>query len=147
MDHDKVNAFRCVFVQRLQELENKGDRMICIMKENNKSHPDPMDRASLESNIHVEFMLREQDMDMIREIRDAIARIDKGSFGLCEICGNAINERRLLARPTCRFCISCQKNDETALSTDKVRASAEITSLRHGEAIHSSRMKRKRTCL
>jgi len=42
------------------------------------------------------------------DIEKALARIDKGTYGICKYCQNPINEKRLLARPTASSCISCK---------------------------------------
>jgi len=41
------------------------------------------------------------------EIAAARARVASGAFGVCEVCGRAIAEERLEARPTARRCIAC----------------------------------------
>lgn len=39
-------------------------------------------------------------------IMRALARIEAGTFGVCEICGNEIEEKRLMVSPTARTCIA-----------------------------------------
>jgi RNA polymerase-binding transcription factor DksA len=39
------------------------------------------------------------------EVERALAKLDGGSYGVCEICGEAIAEPRLEAMPATRFCI------------------------------------------
>ncbi|MDQ3916706.1 MAG: TraR/DksA family transcriptional regulator [Actinomycetota bacterium] len=39
----------------------------------------------------------------------ALARIDAGTFGTCERCGNAIPEERLEAIPTATLCVACKQ--------------------------------------
>jgi DnaK suppressor protein len=46
----------------------------------------------------------------LREIAEALQRLDDGSFGKCEQCGAAIGTERLDARPVVRTCISCASN-------------------------------------
>jgi hypothetical protein len=47
-------------------------------------------------------------------VRDALARIDNGSFGKCENCGKAIAPARLEAIPYTRYCVECASlQDET----------------------------------
>jgi DnaK suppressor protein len=41
-------------------------------------------------------------------LRQALARIEDGSYGACEACGQPIGISRLLARPEARLCIACQ---------------------------------------
>ena len=42
---------------------------------------------------------------LLREVDSALGRMDNGTFGLCEVCHEPIEEERLLADPLVRFCI------------------------------------------
>jgi RNA polymerase-binding protein DksA len=46
--------------------------------------------------------------DTLRDIEAALARIEKGSYGICKYCKKEINEKRLLARPVASACIECK---------------------------------------
>lgn len=39
-----------------------------------------------------------------QDLRSALAKIDKGTYGLCEICGESIDEKRLEANPSAKHC-------------------------------------------
>jgi RNA polymerase-binding protein DksA len=56
--------------------------------------------------------LLERDGSTLREIVDALERIDSGTYGLCENCGQMIFRERLKAVPHARFCIECQRQAE-----------------------------------
>lgn len=43
----------------------------------------------------------------IAEINAARGRIDEGTYGRCESCGEAIDDRRLEVRPVARTCVAC----------------------------------------
>ena len=45
--------------------------------------------------------------ETLKEIEDALAKIDAGTYGRCESCGGEIAEARLDAMPAARLCISC----------------------------------------
>lgn len=45
-------------------------------------------------------------------VKRAIAKLDDGSYGECEECGNPIGFSRLQARPDARLCITCQTRAE-----------------------------------
>jgi DnaK suppressor protein len=45
--------------------------------------------------------------DTLREIEDALAKFDAGTYGQCESCGGEIGADRLEAIPTARLCITC----------------------------------------
>ncbi len=46
---------------------------------------------------------------MLKEIERAIARAEKGTYGICERCKNPISEERLKAMPAATLCIDCAK--------------------------------------
>jgi RNA polymerase-binding protein DksA len=43
--------------------------------------------------------------DALSEVELALARLDDGTYGTCEVCGNEISEARLEAMPATRYCI------------------------------------------
>lgn len=48
----------------------------------------------------------------LREIDDAVRKIDQGSYGICEECSEEISEKRLKIMPAANLCIDCQENKE-----------------------------------
>ncbi|KUK51093.1 MAG: TraR/DksA C4-type zinc finger protein [bacterium] len=63
------------------------------------------DAASLETNsINLNDLLKE-----IREIDDAISRLENGTYGICEICGEEISMKRLKALPFTKLCLKCSE--------------------------------------
>lgn len=56
--------------------------------------------------------LSERDIKTVQKISQAIAKIDSGEFGMCEECGDAIGEKRLLAIPGIDVCINCAEEQE-----------------------------------
>ncbi|MFL6106425.1 MAG: TraR/DksA family transcriptional regulator [Marmoricola sp.] len=41
------------------------------------------------------------------EVRAALARVDAGTYGICESCGQPLSDDRLQARPAARRCVRC----------------------------------------
>ena len=56
--------------------------------------------------------LHRNDQALLSEVEAALARLDKGLFGVCERCGNEIDHARLVALPYARLCILCQQHVE-----------------------------------
>lgn len=48
----------------------------------------------------------------IQKIDEALRRIDNGTYGICEECGQLIRKQRLANMPTARHCIECQQKIE-----------------------------------
>jgi DnaK suppressor protein len=57
--------------------------------------------------------LLENELQLAEEIRAALARIDEGTFGACEECGQEIGQERLSAIPFTQFCIDCAREAES----------------------------------
>ncbi len=52
--------------------------------------------------------LRENADDMLAQVNAALERLDKGTYGICQRCGQQINPERLEALPSAAYCITCQ---------------------------------------
>ncbi len=73
---------------------------------------DPLDRSSMEANQNMTFLIHDRERAAMREIEDALRRIEQGLFGVCETCGGEIGQKRLLVSPSCRLCLACQERQE-----------------------------------
>ena len=56
--------------------------------------------------------MRDRERKLLQKIREALRRIDDGSYGWCEETGEAIGLARLLARPTAALCLEAQERRE-----------------------------------
>ena len=78
----------------------------------------PIHMADLGSdNFEQEFIvgLIENEEVTLREIDDALKRIEQGTFGACQSCKKKIPVARLKAKPHAKYCIECQKLQEKGL--------------------------------
>ncbi|KQY63995.1 DNA-binding protein [Nocardioides sp. Root151] len=50
--------------------------------------------------------------EMLAQIERALGRIDDGTYGVCESCGNPIGKMRLMAFPRATLCMSCKQREE-----------------------------------
>ncbi|MCL5445874.1 MAG: TraR/DksA C4-type zinc finger protein [Actinobacteria bacterium] len=46
-------------------------------------------------------------VETLEQVDGAIAKLENGTYGICESCGNRIEEARLEAKPAARMCIVC----------------------------------------
>jgi DnaK suppressor protein len=77
-----------------------------------ESFPDPTDQAVAELDSNFVLRLRGREQKLLKKIDEAIARIDSGTYGVCESCGGPISMRRLEARPVTTLCIECKTLQE-----------------------------------
>jgi len=61
-----------------------------------------------------EFLLglAEGERKRLQDLGDALKRIDDGSYGICDMCGDRISKERLRAMPQAQYCIKCQEQTE-----------------------------------
>ena len=82
-------------------------------REGNKDEGmDTYDLASEERDREINFILSDRERVKIKQIDDALGRLDDGAYGVCESCGLEIAEERLLALPFTRLCRDCQQEQE-----------------------------------
>jgi DnaK suppressor protein len=74
--------------------------------------PDEMDLASSEYLQSFTFRLRGREKTFLKKIENAVAKIDAGTFGICEDCEEPISAKRLEARPETTLCIRCKEDQE-----------------------------------
>jgi len=74
--------------------------------------PDEIDLASSEYTQSMIFRLRDREKFLLAKIDKALARIETGTFGICEKCEEEISMKRLEARPVTTLCIRCKEEQE-----------------------------------
>ena len=74
--------------------------------------PDEMDLASSEYIQSFTFRLRGREKTFLKKIDYALTKIEDGTFGICEECGELIAGKRLEARPETTLCIRCKEDQE-----------------------------------
>jgi DnaK suppressor protein len=72
----------------------------------------PSDEGDLSQQHHEEWIFLNRntiDMKLLREISDALQRIEQGTYGVCLECEEPISVKRLEAVPWARYCVTCQE--------------------------------------
>jgi len=109
---EKMKAYKAMLTQKINELLSEAGKTVSEMTNGKENYPDPTDRASLESDRNFELRIRDRERKLILKMQEAIKRIDDGTFGICEVCGGPISEKRLMARPVTTLCIDCKTKQE-----------------------------------
>lgn len=112
MERDRLEFFRKLLNERLEALLTDAAKTMSNMTDEEENFPDPTDRASVESDRNFLLRIRDRERKLISKIQEALDRIDKGTYGICEECGEDISEPRLIARPVTTLCIDCKTSQE-----------------------------------
>ncbi|MGA9179085.1 MAG: RNA polymerase-binding protein DksA [Desulfobacterales bacterium] len=112
MKKKDVDYFKEFLNDRLEELLSHADNTVSGMTAPKENFPDPTDRASLEADRNFMLRIRDRENKLIKKIKKALDRIENGTFGICEKCGEDISVKRLKARPVTTHCIDCKTKEE-----------------------------------
>lgn len=74
--------------------------------------PELGDQASAEIDRNFMLRLKGRERKLLNKIEESIEKIDNGTYGTCELCGEPINLKRLEARPVTTMCIDCKTEQE-----------------------------------
>jgi DnaK suppressor protein len=112
MNKDRLEYFKQYLTNQRDTLVSEAMKTVEDMSDEEETFPDPTDRASLESDRNFLLRIRDRERKLIVKINEALARIEDGTFGICEMCGEDISEERLKARPVTTLCIDCKTEEE-----------------------------------
>lgn len=112
MKKKDVDFFKKHLEKRMQELLSQADDTVSGMTHSTETFPDPTDRASLEADRNFMLRIRDREAKLIKKIKQALERIENGTYGICESCGEEISVKRLKARPVTTHCIECKAKEE-----------------------------------
>jgi DnaK suppressor protein len=112
MDSKQQQKFKEQLEQMKRDVISDVEQTLADMTSQNGNIPDPNDRATMESDRSFELRLRGRERKLLDKVDEAIARIDEGTYGVCDECGKDIRMKRLEARPVAKFCIDCKIKQE-----------------------------------
>jgi DnaK suppressor protein len=74
--------------------------------------PDEIDQASAEYEQSFIFRIRDREKYYLSKVQKALAKIEAGTFGICEACDEPVAIKRMEARPVTTLCIRCKEEQE-----------------------------------
>lgn len=110
----QLNQFKRLLLQYLQHLGGKLENMEeAVLKGDGDSGPEDGDDFGSGSGAR-EFQLGliENEVEIMEDVKEALARIKEGDYGLCLYCNEPIPMARLEVRPYARFCLQHQRDFE-----------------------------------
>jgi len=109
LNKKKLDQFRDMFLQKQQQI---------VLANASREDEIPMDGGDeidiVQSNLLKSMVdkLSLRDKEVLNKIKEALQRLNDGTFGMCESCEEQIPEKRLVAIPYCTTCIDCAEAEE-----------------------------------
>jgi DnaK suppressor protein len=116
MEKRRLKGFRDKLLKKKQEILEAYSKNQAYGKETDGQ--GAQDLADMASNAYAKeflFSLSNTERDMLHLVDEALGRIDKQSYGVCTVCSNAVERKRLDAVPWARHCLACQELQEQGL--------------------------------
>jgi RNA polymerase-binding transcription factor len=104
-----VARYRALLLARRDELATAAEGAESFVPPANDKSGDLLDWARADSEAELQIQRRQADAHLMRAIEDALARINRGLFGVCEVCKQRISKARLEAVPWTRVCRDCKE--------------------------------------
>ena len=107
---EELAAERALLLNQVAELDAEAD--VNNWREGGFDD-DPADAGSASFERETAQSLSNHSRGLLTQIDDALRRIDNGTYGTCESCGQAIEKARLDALPYATLCMECKRRAET----------------------------------
>ena len=108
----QLQFFRNELTTRMNSLRAEIEKATNEMLEDDATYTDSVDQASAETERSLHVHMKNRDRGTVAQLRDALRRIEEGTFGLCVQCDELISESRLRAFPMTTLCIDCKQEIE-----------------------------------
>jgi DnaK suppressor protein len=116
MDQKKMRSLKDKLVQKKQEILEAYNKNKTYGKEADKEGAqDIADKASNSYTKEFLFSLSNTERAVLQQVDEALQRIGGHRFGVCAVCEDEMDKKRLEAIPWAKHCISCQEKQEQGL--------------------------------
>ncbi|HVV29939.1 MAG TPA: TraR/DksA C4-type zinc finger protein [Mycobacteriales bacterium] len=81
------------------------------LQEGDPGTGDEADAGSATFEREHDLSLAANSRDLLAQVERALERLDAGTYGYCEVCGNPIGKERLKAFPKVTLCVTCKQRE------------------------------------
>jgi DnaK suppressor protein len=131
---DRKDELRKMLIELRDEILNKiaqemGTKLDEDPRTSTLSTMDIGDLSQLDLDENIDYTLLNMQIERLREVEDALDRLEDGTYGTCEDCGAPINLERLRVLPFTTCCVRCQEQRE------QMGLGSKLKQVRRGEEI------------
>ncbi|HEY8604969.1 RNA polymerase-binding protein DksA [Tsuneonella suprasediminis] len=112
MSPAQQDYFRMLLVEWKRSILESASVTLQSLQDGPIREADLNDRASSETDWGIELRTRDRQRKLISKIDAALRRIDEGEYGYCEVTGDPIGLKRLIARPVATMTVEAQEAHE-----------------------------------
>lgn len=112
MNERQQEYFRILLLDWKRSIHDAAGQTLQSLQDGPIREPDLNDRASSETDWGIELRTRDRQRKLIAKIDSALRRIDRGEYGWCEVTGDPIGLKRLIARPVATMTVEAQEAHE-----------------------------------
>lgn len=112
MNDQQRDYFRMLLLEWKKSIQTASSATLQSLQDGPIREPDLNDRASSETDWSIELRTRDRQRKLTAKIDSALRRIDAGEYGYCEVTGDPIGLRRLIARPVATMTVEAQEAHE-----------------------------------
>ncbi|MEO1927825.1 MAG: RNA polymerase-binding protein DksA [Nautiliaceae bacterium] len=107
---EKYEMFKEMLLIRKAELEKILFNLSTEISDINKCEiNDDADFAAASMDSSRDFQIYLNQKKELEEINEALKKIKEGTYGICEMCEDEIQEERLKIKPHAKYCIICRE--------------------------------------
>ena len=105
----QIDELKVILLERRDNiLSNINSSRLNIDQLKEQDIKDDLDYAELVSDSFTEGMIANHQLEEYKQIEEALVKISKGTYGICDMCSIVIPLGRLKAKPFAKFCTECR---------------------------------------
>ncbi len=112
MNEQQQTYFKVLLLEWKRSIHDAAGQTLQSLQDGPIREPDLNDRASSETDWGIELRTRDRQRKLISKIDSSLRRIEEGEYGYCEITGDPIGLKRLIARPVATMTVEAQEAHE-----------------------------------
>ena len=112
MSETQLQYFKLLLLDWKRSIREASETTLQSLQDGPIREADLNDRASSETDWGIELRTRDRQRKLVSKINSALRSIDEGEYGYCEVTGDPIGLKRLIARPVATMTVEAQEAHE-----------------------------------
>lgn len=119
INQEMENARKTLLALRARVIAGISENPISASLKATADIGDVIDLAGEERDRELSLLLTDRDKEKLQAIHEALEKINDGTYGICEECGEKIGPGRIKVMPLARFCVGCQSKLEKEITLQR----------------------------